>query len=192
MTMMLLGLVLFLGVHSIRVFADGWRTAQVARIGLPRWKNLYSVASLIGFVVLVIGFGAARQAPVVLWVPPVWLKHVAMLFTIPAFILLAAAYVPGTRIKRAIGHPMVAGVKGWAFAHLLANGALHDVVLFGAFLGWSTLDYMASRRRDRMEGRVYVAGPISRDAIAVIAGLIAWAAFAFVLHGTLIGVRPLG
>jgi uncharacterized membrane protein len=190
--LMILGLALFLGVHSIRIFGDGWRARLVKRIGLLQWKAVYSVASLAGFVLLVIGFGAARQAPVVLWVPPAWLKHVAMLLTVPAFVLLAAAYVPGTRIRKVVGHPMVAGVKSWAFAHLLANGALHDVVLFGAFLVWAIVDYIASLRRDRAEGRVYVTGPASRDALAVIIGLGAWAVFAFWLHGVLIGVRPLG
>lgn len=192
MKLLILGLALFLGVHSIRLFADGWRTRQVERIGLQAWKGLYSVASLAGFVLLVVGFGAARQAPVVLWMPPTWLKHVAMLLTVPVFVLVAAAYVPGTRIKKTVGHPMVAGVKSWAFAHLLANGALHDVVLFGAFLAWAIVDYIASRRRDRAEGRVYVTGPASRDALAVTVGIGAWAVFAFWLHGVLIGVRPLG
>ena len=192
MTWLVLGLVIFLGTHSVRIFAESWRGTCVAAMGLNGWKGVYSVVSILGFVLLVWGYGVARGAPVILYSPPVWTKHVAALLTIPAFILLAAAYVPGTRIKRAVGHPMVAGVKSWALAHLLSNGTLADVVLFGAFLVWAIADYIAARRRDRAAGTVYVVGPITRDATAVVVGLIAWAVFAFWLHGALIGVRPFG
>jgi uncharacterized membrane protein len=192
MTWLVLGLFLFLSTHSVRIFAESWRGGRIAKMGLKPWKGVYSVISIIGFVLIVWGYGVARGAPVVLYTPPVWTKHVAALLTIPAFILLVAAYVPGTRIKRAVGHPMVAGVKIWAFAHLLANGTLADVVLFGAFLAWAVADYTAARRRDRAAGMVYVVGPVSRDIIAVVVGLVAWAAFAFWLHGAWIGVRPFG
>jgi uncharacterized membrane protein len=192
MTWLVLGLFLFLGTHSVRIFADSWRGGRIAKMGLKPWKGVYSVISIIGFVLIVWGYGVAREAPIVLYAPPVWTRHVAALLTIPAFILLVAAYVPGTRIKRAVGHPMVAGVKIWAFAHLLANGTLADVVLFGAFLVWSIADYIVARRRDRAAGMVYVVGPASRDIIAVVVGLVAWAAFAFWLHGAWIGVRPFG
>ncbi len=149
MTLLIVGLVLFLGTHSVRIVADDWRRGRVAAMGLWPWKAIYSVVSIIGFVLIVWGYGEARGAPVVLYTPPVWTRHIAALLTIPAFILLVAAYVPGTRIKRAVGHPMVAGVKIWAFAHLIANGTLADVVLFGAFLAWAVVDYIAARRRDR-------------------------------------------
>jgi uncharacterized membrane protein len=192
MGMLVLGMVLFLGVHSVRVFADGWRGSLIARRGEGTYKGLYSLASIAGFALIVWGYGLARTAPVDLWMPPVWTRHLAALLTIPAFVLLAAAYVPGTRIKAAVGHPMVLGVKVWAFAHLIANGRLADVVLFGGFLAWAVLLYIASRRRDRRTGTRYVAGPASRDMIAIAAGLVAWAAFAFWLHGVLIGVRPFG
>jgi uncharacterized membrane protein len=192
MTWLLLGLVIFLGSHSVRIFAEPWRGARIAAMGLNAWKGVYSIVSILGFVLIVWGYGVARGAPVILYSPPVWTKHVAALLTIPAFILLAAAYVPGTRIKRAVGHPMIAGVKAWAFAHLLANGTLADVVLFGAFLVWAIVDYIAARRRDRAAGTVYVVGPITRDLAAVVVGLVAWAAFAFWLHAVLIGVRPFG
>lgn len=190
MGMLVLGLVLFLGVHSVRVFADGWRRSLIARRGEAAYKGLYSLASIAGFALIVWGYGLARTTPVDLWMPPVWTRHLSALLTIPAFVLLAAAYVPGTRIKAAVGHPMVLGVKTWAFAHLIANGRLADVVLFGGFLAWAVLLYIASRRRDRRAGTRYVAGPASRDMIAIAAGLAAWAAFAFWLHGVLIGVRP--
>jgi uncharacterized membrane protein len=192
MTLLLLGLALFLGVHSTRIVAESWRTATIARVGEMPWKGIYSVLSIAGFVLLVIGYGAARQSPVVLFVPPVWTRHLAALLTIPAFVLLAAAYVPGNAIKRAVGHPMMAGVKVWALAHLLANGTLADLLLFGTFLAWAVLGYIAARRRDRAAGTTYPAGPGSRTAITVVVGLVAWAVFAFALHRPLIGVAPFG
>jgi len=192
MTLLMLGLVLFLGVHSTRIVADSWRTATIARVGEMPWKGIYSLLSIAGFVLLVIGYGAARQSPVVLFAPPAWTRHLAALLTIPAFVLLAAAYVPGNAIKRAVGHPMMAGVKVWALAHLIANGTLADVLLFGTFLAWAVLGFIAARRRDRASGTTYPAGPGSRTAIAVVAGLVAWAVFAFALHRPLIGVAPFG
>lgn len=190
MTLLVLGLVLFLGAHSVRVFAETWRTRMVARLGEGTWKGIYSVVALVGFVLIIWGYGASRMDLVILWTPPRWTAHIAALLTIPAFILLAAAYVPGTRIKAAVGHPMVLGVKVWAFAHLLANGSLADMVLFGSFLVWAVLDYVAARRRDRAAGTTYASGPVSRDLTAVGAGLVAWVAFAFWLHAALIGIRP--
>ena len=192
MTVLILGLVLFLGAHSVRIFADDWRSRQIAHFGEGKWKGLYSVVSGIGLVLIVWGYGLARAEPVLLWSPPQWLRHVAALLTVPAFILLAAAYVPGNRIKAALGHPMVAGVKTWAFAHLLANGTLAAAVLFGAFLVWAIADFASARRRDRRAGKVYPGGSLARDAVAVIVGLVAWAAFAFLVHSWLIGVRPFG
>ncbi|MCK6430004.1 MAG: NnrU family protein [Burkholderiaceae bacterium] len=192
MTLLILGLVLFLGMHSTRIVADDFRSAQVARLGVNGWKAIYSVISIAGFVLLVYGYGLARESPTVLFVPPPWMRHVTALLTIPAFVLLAAAYVPGTRIKRAVGHPMVAGVKIWAFAHLLSNGTLADVVLFGTFLAWAVFDYVAARRRDRASGTVYATGPVARDVTAVAIGLAAYVVFAFWLHAWWIGVRPFG
>ena len=143
-------------------------------------------------MLIVYGYGLARSQPAVLWTPPLWMRHLTALLTIPAFVLLAAAYVPRNRIKTAIGHPMVAGVKVWAFAHLLANGTLPAVVLFGSFLAWSVVYFTTARRRDRAAGTRYPAGTASGDTVTVVAGLAAWALFAFLLHGLLIGVRPFG
>lgn len=192
MTLFILGLVLFLGVHSVRIVADDWRTARIARSGERPWKLAFTIISIVGFLLIVKGYGDARQATPLLYAPPVWTKHVATLLILPAFILVAAAYVKGTRIKARVGHPMILGVKLWAFAHLIANGTLVDVVLFGSFLVWAVLDYVASRRRDRAAGTVYPIGPVSRDLIAVGVGALAWFIFGFFLHGPLIGVRPFG
>jgi uncharacterized membrane protein len=192
MTLLIAGLLLFLGAHSVRIVAEPWRAAQIARRGEERWKRAYSVVSIAGFALLVYGFGVARGMPVVLWAAPVWTRHLAALLLLPAFVLVVAAYVPRNRIKAAVGHPMIAGVKLWAFAHLLTNGRLADVVLFGAFLAWAIADFIASRRRDRAAGTRYPPGTTARDAITVIVGLVAYGLFAFVLHGPLIGVRPFG
>ena len=117
MAVLILGLAIFLGVHSIRLVAEGWRTAQVARFGERGWKGIYSVASLVGFVLIVWGYGVARRDPVVLWMPPAGARHLTALLVAVAFILIAATHVPGTRIKRAVGHPMFAGVAVWAIGH---------------------------------------------------------------------------
>ena len=192
MTLLILGLVLFLGAHSVRIVADDWRTKRVAAMGEGPWKAVYSIVAIAGFVLIAWGYGEARTAPTVLYAPPVWTKHLAALLTWPAFVLLAASKTPGTRIKAAVGHPMVVGTKIWAFAHLISNGTLADVLLFGSFLAWAVLDYTAARRRDRRAGTTYAVGPISRDLIAVVIGTVAWVAFALWLHGPLIGVRPFG
>jgi uncharacterized membrane protein len=191
MLVLILGLVLFLGVHSVRIFANDWRNRQRNRLGENGWKGLYSVISIVGLGLIVWGFGLARQHPVLLYVPPMWLRHLNALFTLLAFVLIAAAYVPGNRIKARLGHPMLAGVKTWAFGHLLATGMLHDVVLFGAFLLWAVADFITNRRRDRLAGTVYPAGHLKGDVLTVLIGAIGWAVFAFVLHVRLIGVNPL-
>lgn len=191
MGMLILGLVLFLGVHSTRIVADGWRTAMMRRLGENRWKGLYALLSLTGLGLVIWGFGLARQHPVVLWSPPLAMRHVVALLTLIAFILLAAAYVPRNAIKARLHHPMVAGVKLWAFAHLLANGNLADVVLFGSFMVWAALSFRAARKRDRTNATVYRAGTTVGSVMTLLAGVAAWAVFAFWAHGLLIGVRPL-
>jgi uncharacterized membrane protein len=192
MTVLILGLVVFFATHSVRIFADGWRAKQVARLGLRKYKNIYSVVALAGLVLIVWGYGIARADPVVLWTPPVWTRHAAALLNLPAFILLAAANPKGNFIKAAVGHPMVLGVKVWAVAHLIANGMLADVVLFGSFLVWSVADFAASRRRDRRERTKYPAGTPARNAVTVLIGIVLWGVFAFWLHKWLFGVAPFG
>lgn len=192
MTALVIGLLIFLGTHSVRIFAEDWRGRQIARLGLQPWKGIYSLVSLAGFALIVWGYGLARAEPVPLWDPPLWTRHLAALLTLPAFVLLAAAYLPDTRIKAAVCHPMVLGVKIWAVAHLIANGTLADALLFGSFLAWAALDFQAARARDRAAGRRHAPGPFSRDVVAVAVGVAAWAAFSFWLHAMLIGVRPFG
>jgi uncharacterized membrane protein len=163
MSLLILGLIVFLGGHSVRIFADSWRNAVIARIGEGPWKGQYSLVSIVGFVLLIWGYGRARAATVVLWQPPPWTHYLAAMFTLIAFVLVVAAYVRGTRIKAVLHHPMILGVKSWAFGHLLANGTLADVVLFGAFVVWAIVDFAVSRRRDRAAGTVYPAGTAARD-----------------------------
>jgi uncharacterized membrane protein len=190
MTLLVLGLVLFLGAHSVRIFAEDWRSGVRARIGENAWKGAYSLVSLVGFALIVWGYGQARLDPVVLWTPMTWTKHLASLLTLAAFVLLAAAYVPGNGIKAKVKHPMVLGVKVWAFSHLLANHTLADLVLFGSFLVWAILDFRAARQRDRAAGTVYASGSAGRTVAVVVVGLALWAAFAFWAHAAWIGVAP--
>jgi uncharacterized membrane protein len=190
MPVLILGLVLFLGMHSLRIFADGWRARQIARLGEKKWKGLFALTSLIGFALICWGFGLARHHPVLLYTPLPWLVRLNVLFTLVAFVLFVAARVPRNGIRARLHHPQVLAVKVWAFGHLLATGMLHDVVLFGAFLLWAVVLFAASRRRDRREGTVYPPGTAKGTIIAVVAGVVSWALFAFWLHALLIGVKP--
>ena len=192
MALLIAGLVLFLGSHSIRVFAEDWRAERIRRMGPQRWKAVYSVVSIVGFILIVWGYGVARHSAIQLWAPPAWTRDTTAVLTLVSFVLIAAAYVPGTRMKAALGHPLSAGTMLWALGHLFSNGSLPGVVLFASFLVWSTLAFSAARKRDRQAGVTYPAVGASRDVIAGVAGAIAWAVFALFLHGPLIGVRPFG
>ncbi|TSE19248.1 NnrU protein [Tepidimonas alkaliphilus] len=208
MQWLVLGLIVFLGVHSVRIVADDWRAQVIDRVGLGAWKAAVSLASLAGLALLAWGYALARQAPVVLWDPPLAARHAAALLTLLAFVLLVAAYVPGNGLKVRLRHPMVLGVKLWAFAHLLANGTLADLLLFGGFLVWAVFDYRAARRRgegppaaadgeseddtpDTEPDPRHVVSPAATVA-TLVAGVVAWAAFAFWLHAALFGVAPFG
>lgn len=208
MSLLILGLVLFLGVHSTRILANDWRTRTIARTGEGPFKGLYSLVSLIGFALLVWGYAQARQQ-VPLWNPPEWTRHLTALLMLPVFPMFVAAYVPRNGIKARLKHPQVLSVKLWAVAHLVSNGNLADVVLFGAFLVWAVADFSAARRRELGAGRVVdpratveAASPSPqpspqrgegvRTAVCVGVGLAVYALFAFWLHGLLIGVRPFG
>ncbi len=186
MSMLITGLILFFIPHSVSIFAEQWRNGMADRIGEWSWKGLYSVVSIVGFLLIVWGYAEARQNPTVLYVPPVWLRHVAMLLLIPVFPLFLAAYLPG-RIKGAAKHPMLLATKIWAFAHLLTNGMLADVILFGAFLIWAVADRISMKHRSV---RTIPGAPASKanDVIAIVLGLALYAAFVFWLHTRLIGI----
>lgn len=189
MTLLVLGLLLFLGVHSVSIFAPAWRDGMAARLGEKAWKGAYSLVALAGFALLLYGYAAARAAPVVLWVPPAGMRHLALLLMLPVFPLLLATYLPG-RISRAAKHPMLVATKAWALAHLLANGMLADVVLFGGLLAWAVADRISLKRRTP---RPLPGAPASRanDGIAVVLGLALYVGFVLALHETLFGVSPL-
>ena len=192
MSALILGLVIFLGVHSVRVFADDWRTGVRQRMGANAYKGLYSVASVLGLVLIVWGYSMARMQPVLLWSTPVWTRHAAALLTLLAMVLLVAAYVPGNGIKARLHHPMVLSVKTWALAHLLANGMLADLVLFGSFLVWAAMSFRAARQRDRVGQMVYAPGRLLPTLLTIALGFVVWAVLAFWAHAALIGVRPFG
>ena len=189
---LVLGLVFFLGVHSVRIVADDWRSAQIARRGEGPWKGLVSLASLAGFALIVWGYAMARTQPLMLWAPPRWAPHLASLLVLFAFVLLVAAYVPKNGIKTWVHHPMLLGVMLWAIAHLLANGTLADLLLFGSFGVWAVCSWAAARGRDRRAGTVYPRGTLAGTLIAVSVGVAVWALFAFWAHAWLFGVRPFG
>ncbi|MBU1395441.1 MAG: NnrU family protein [Gammaproteobacteria bacterium] len=190
MSVLLLGLAIFFGAHSVSIVNDPWRNRMAGTIGEWPWKAVYAVVSIAGFVLIVWGYGLARQAPMVLYTPPAWLDSVAMVLLVPVFPLLLAAYLPG-RIQTTARHPMLAATKLWAVAHLLANGMLADVLLFGAFLVWAVLDRISMKHRTQ---RPIPGIPPSRanDVIAVVGGLVLYAAFVLWLHDWLIGVPLAG
>lgn len=192
MSYLIIGLVLFLGVHSVRIFAEDWRRAQIAKRGEGAWKGMYSLISLVGLVLLIWGYGQARQTPHVLWATPGWAAHVASLLVLVSFVFVAGAYVPHNGIRYRLHHPMVLGVKLWAFAHLLANNTVADVVLFGSFLLWAILDFRAARARDRVGHVSYAPGRIGATLTTVVIGVVVWAVFAFWAHRWLFGVSPMG
>jgi uncharacterized membrane protein len=184
------GLLLFLGVHSVAIVAPAWRDGMVARLGDATWKALYTVVAISGFILLVHGYGLARLDPQVLYAPPPLMRHVAALLMLPVFPLLLAAYLPG-RIKAAVKHPMLAATKAWALAHLLVNGTVPDVLLFGGFLAWAVADRIAAGKRAVQ--RRTPGSPPSRwnDLIAVVGGLVLYVVFIAWAHQRLIGVAPM-
>lgn len=190
MKMMIAGLLVFLGIHSVHLVAEGWRTRMRERLGKGLWKGLYSLLALAGLALIAWGFDAARERPVLMWLPPLALRHASSLLTLIAFVLLAAAYVPGNGIKARLHHPMVLGVAAWALAHLLSTGLLAHWVLFGSFLGWTAWSYAVARTRDRRDGLVYPPGRAGSTWVTMALGTAAWAVFAFGLHGLLIGIKP--
>ena len=186
MTLLILGLVLFLGTHSISIFSWRWRDRVVAAMGEMPFKGVYSLLAIAGLVLIVIGYGQARMDPTWLWQPPAFLRHLAMLLMLFVFPALLATYFPG-RIQRTLKHPMLVAVKAWALAHLLVNGTLADVLLFGGFLAWAVADRISLKRRPQ-RAIPQLPGSKANDVIVIVGGLILYAAFAFWLHPILFGV----
>lgn len=198
MAYLILGLVLFLGIHCISIVSPDGRNRLVERLGEMPFKGLYSVVSLVGFVLVIWGYGLAREAPVMLYAMPSGFRHLAALLMLPVFVLLLAAYLPG-RIQRAAKHPMLLAVKLWALAHLLAQsatgGTLADVLLFGGFLAWAVADRISLKRRAAAGGlRTVPALPASpaNDYIALGGGIAVYLIMVMGLHAAWFGVRPLG
>jgi len=189
MTTLVIGLVMFLGVHSVAIVAPQGRDALAAKLGERAWKALYSVLSIVGFVLLVWGYGQARQNPVIVYTPPVELRWVTAILMLPVFPLLLAPYFPG-RIRDALKHPMLVAVKLWAFAHLLSNGMLADLLLFGGFLAWAVADRISFKRRVQRPLKTLPASK-RNDAIAIVLGLVLYFAFMHYLHLKWIGVSPM-
>ena len=207
MTQLILGLILFLGAHSVRMVADGWRTRCIEAWGEKAFKGVYALVALLGFYLLVVGYGEVRLETVALWSPPRFTKHISILLMLFSSILLMAAYIPRNHFKMRMGHPMVLSVKVWALSHLLANGNLADVVLFGAFLIWAVLNFRSARARDRAmslnaaqdaadltlsESETKNQAKLLSTVITLVGGMAIWALITFVLHSKLVGVSPMG
>jgi uncharacterized membrane protein len=189
MSLLLVGLALFLGVHSTAILAPRWRQRTIERIGSGPWKGLYALIASIGFVLIIYGYGMARQQPIQLYTPPAWARHVALGLLLPVFPLIFAAYLPG-RISATLKHPMLAATKLWALAHLLSNGTLADVLLFGGLLAWAVADRISFKRRSQPDLRTAPRGRFN-DMIAVVLGIVTYLVFTKWLHLWWIGVYPL-
>jgi uncharacterized membrane protein len=185
MLWLIVGLAIFLGVHSLSIVNRGWRDGLVGKLGLLPWKAVYSIVALAGFVLLIKGYGMARVDPIVLYQPPAWTRHLVMLLMLPVFPILLSAYLPG-RIKTTLQHPMLVATKLWAVAHLVANGGLHDVLLFGGLLVWAVADRISVKRRQ--EPVPPTQGKALNDVIAIGAGLGVYLLFFVWAHGAWIGV----
>lgn len=191
MLVLILGLVLFLGIHSVLIVMPGIRSNVIARSGVGAWMWPYVFVSIVGMVLIVVGYGLARANPVVLYYPPVEWRYVALVLMLPVFPLLIATYVPG-RLRAAVRHPMLIATILWGVSHLLAGGALADIALFGGFAAWALLDLISISRR-ATKPRANAASPKSlrNDGVAIIGGLALYAAFIGGLHYWLFGVAPI-
>ena len=189
MTILIVGIIILNGINFVPAFAD-LRDSLMARLGRHGYRALFSVVSLLGLALVVWGFA---KAPVVqIWAPPVWTRHLALLLMLPVFPLLFAAYLQG-KIKAKVRHPMLAAIKFWALAHLIANGDLASIILFGSFLAYAVVDRILVKRRGGAELVLAVSEAEARrnDLISLGAGLALYVAFLFWLHPLLIGVSPL-
>ncbi len=193
MLVLIIGIVVFLGVHSVRIVAPDWARRREASMGEGPYKGVYSIISLIGFVLIVWGYALARQDPVPIWDPPLALRHIAVGLMLFSFIALGIFAVPAGRLKPMLKHPMLVAIKIWALAHLLANGDLASIILFGAFLAWAVVDRISVKRRAGTGGGAGVppAGPVSRDIAALVVGIGLYVVTLLWLHEWLIGMSPL-
>lgn len=190
MTSLVVGLSLFLGIHSISIVVPAWRDARVSQFGEAAWKGMYSLVALAGFLLMWRGYSLARLEPHLLYVPPAGLRHVAGLLMVPVFPLLLATYLPG-RLRSLAVHPMLVAVKLWALAHLLANGMLADVVLFGGVLAWAVADRISLKHRTV---RTHPTLPrfVLNDVVALVGGLVLYGLFVGGWHQRFFGVAPFG
>lgn len=191
MLLLLLGLVIFIGIHIVPT-ATEFRREIVARSGEGPYKGFFSIVSLVGFALIVYGYHKIQLNPgknPQLWQPPVWGRHATLALMLPVFPLLIATYLPG-RIAAAVRHPMITAVKFWALAHLFVRGDLASLLLFLGLLGWAVYDRITLKRREAAGSvTVKAAGPVVNDVIAIVGGLVLYAAFAKWGHPALIGVR---
>ncbi|HEX3938649.1 MAG TPA: NnrU family protein [Xanthobacteraceae bacterium] len=187
----ILGLVIFLGAHVFVTMRDR-RAALVARLGEWPYRGLFSIVAIVGILLIAYGFAAYRAAGIItIWDPPAWTRHIVVALMWPASIMVVAAYIPGN-IKRVLKHPMLAGVKTWAFAHLCANGDLGGIILFGSVLAWAVCDRITLKRRADSGAPPIPVGGAKNDIIAVVVGTVLYLALGFVFHPIVIGVPVFG
>jgi uncharacterized membrane protein len=192
MPILLLGLLLFLAIHSVRIAAPDWRRARIASMGLNKWKGLYSAASLIGLILIIWGYALARPEAALVYEPPVWMKHVTLTLMLISFVFWAVSQLPAGRIKAWVRHPLLLAVKIWAVAHLLANGDAASLTLFLGILAWAVIDRISIKRREAAGERAeIIAGPVTNDLIAVAAGIAVYVLFVWKAHEWLFGVSPM-
>lgn len=189
MSMLIIGLVLFLGIHSVRIFAPGWRDARVAAMGEGPWKGVYTLVAIVGLVLLIWGYSLARPEAAFFYEPPAWVKHAVALLMLLALIIFMVSQVPAGKMKPALKHPMLLSVKIWAVAHLAANGDLASILLFGSFLVWAIVDRISVAKRD---APLPEEGPVMWDIVAIVSGVAIYLLFVWQLHAWLFGVLPFG
>lgn len=192
MLILVIGLVVFFCLHSVRLVAPHWRETIMQQHGAMRWKMRFGMITLLSTAFIVMGYLQMRVEPVWLWFPPVWTRHLAGLLVLVALFFAGSALVPNTTMKKKMGYPMLIAVKIWAFAHLISNGSLADVMVFGSFLVWSIVSFAVYRRRDRKAGviRDFESG-VQYDLAAFAFAMVSWFAIVFYLHQAIIGVSPL-
>lgn len=191
MLILIIGLILFLGIHSVRIFAPGVRDSFIEQRGDNAWKGMYTLISLVGFALIIWGFWMTRYTAPILYTPPLWMTHITLLLMLFSIILLAVYGMPEGRIKAAVKHPMLVAIKLWALGHLLANGDLASVLLFGSFLVWAIADRISVKRREAADGAPEIkVGPVRNDIAAIVAGTVVYLLFVWKLHAWLFGVPP--